>query len=357
MEIKLRKDKMTREERWQALLNRQPMDRIPVYALYMGFATVNAGLPLVDWYNNPQTSYEGQLRTTEKFGVQDLPWMGYGSYGGWEFGGEIKWPSGFAQAPTVHKHPVETEEDVWNLKLPDVKTAGNIPNLIELARLVEKSGDFYYILCDVKGPFTTAGNIVGVEKMCKWTLKKPEVAEHVMRLATDHVIELTEYFADTFPVERMIFFEAEPTSTNQLISPKQFERFAFPYIRELHERMLATGVKHILCHICGDQNLNLPYWTQVPMGAPGIISIGQEIDIEIAARHFPNDIILGNADPSFFLNGTPEQVYEAAKVCIEKGKYLPGGFILSPGCEIPPQAPDENVWAMMQAVSDFGWYE
>ena len=44
------------------------------------------------------------------------------------------------------------------------------------------------------------------------------------------------------------------------------------------------------------------------------------------------------------------------KKTIAEGRKCPGGFMLAPGCEMPPMAPEENMWAMMQAVSDFGWY-
>ena len=54
--------------------------------------------------------------------------------------------------------------------------------------------------------------------------------------------------------------------------------------------------------------------------------------------------------------GTPEEVHECVRICIEKGKQHPGGFMLGPGCEMPPKAPSYNVWTMMKAVSDFGWY-
>lgn len=27
---------------------------------------------------------------------------------------------------------------------------------------------------------------------------------------------------------------------------------------------ICIGIKHILCHICGEQNLNLPHWVKVP---------------------------------------------------------------------------------------------
>ena len=110
-------------------------------------------------------------------------------------------------------------------------------------------------------------------------------------------------------------------------------------------------------HICGEHNENLPYWAQIPMGDPGIVSFGHEVDLEKAAEYFPNDIIYGNLEPAIIQSGTPEQVYEAAKVVIEKGKKAPGGFILAPGCEMPPRAAPENVMAMTRAVNDFGWYD
>jgi len=357
MEIDIKKDKMTKNERWEALLNRKPMDRVPVWGWSLGFATVNTGLSIVDFYNDPQKSYDSQIKSADKFGFQEIPYSGYAHVGGWEFGGEIKWPSGdYAQAPTVLKNPVETEEDVWNLKVPeDVSKAGIVPILTDIAKIVEKSGA-PYIIGFVQGPFTTAGNFAGVEKLCKWMIKKPDVAHRMLRLATDFQSELAQYWADTFGPDKIITLGAEPSTSNQVISPKQFEQFAFPYIKEVHERTLATGIKHIHMHICGEQNLNLPLWSKIPYGDPGMVSFGHEVDLETASKHFPKTIIMGNVEPAIFQTGTQEQIYEATKLCMEKGRKHPGGFMLTPGCELPPMASEENVWAMMQAVSDLGWY-
>jgi uroporphyrinogen decarboxylase len=357
VEINIKKSKRTKNERWVALLNRQPVDRIPVFGPSFGFAAVNAGLSIVDFYNNPQKSYDSQMRTAEKFGFQEIPFTVCGSIGGWEFGGEINWPSSeFAQAPTVRKHPVETPDDVMNLKVPDVKTAGIVPIMTEIIKLVDKSSS-PYICGFVSSPFNTAGMISGVDKLTKWMLKKPDAAHRLLRLATDFVTNLAQYWADEFGAERIIAAMGEPSASNQVISPKQFEQFALPYIKEACQALLSIGYKHIFMHICGEQNLNLPYWTQIPFGHPGMVSFGHEVDLETAAKYFPNDIIMGNIEPVLFQTGKPEQVYEAAKVCIEKGKRHPGGFILASGCEMPPMASEENVWAMMQAVSDLGWYE
>ena len=117
------------------------------------------------------------------------------------------------------------------------------------------------------------------------------------------------------------------------------------------------GYKTILFHICGEHNGNLPYWSKVSMGDPGLISFGHEIDLETAANYFPNDIIVGNLEPNIIQAGTPEEVYKAAMRVIEKGKKLPCGFMFAPGCEMPPKAPVENVRMMTKAVNDFGWYD
>ncbi len=143
-----------------------------------------------------------------------------------------------------------------------------------------------------------------------------------------------------------------------MISPKQFEEFCLPYSREVHEKVLGMGVKHFLFHICGEQELNLPYLTQIPMGDPGIISFGHEIDLTTAIKAFGDTgIIIGNVEPTIVQNGTPQQVYELSRQCIEKGKDAPRGFMLATGCALPPYAPPYNIYVMMKAIKDFGCYE
>ena len=58
----------------------------------------------------------------------------------------------------------------------------------------------------------------------------------------------------------MLVYLAAPTASNQMLSPRFFETFGLPYQKELHEKILQTGIRHIYCHICGEQNKNLPLW-------------------------------------------------------------------------------------------------
>ena len=145
----------------------------------------------------------------------------------------------------------------------------------------------------------------------------------------------------------------EPLAANSIISPRQFEAFVFPYIKESSEKILSLGVKHILYHICGDQNKNLPFWSQIPMGEPGLCSFGLEVDLLTAIEHLGSrNVIIGNIDPKLYLSETPEQIYSLCREALEKGRSAPRGFMLSSGCEIPPEAPPCHVYQMHKAIKD-----
>jgi len=177
-----------------------------------------------------------------------------------------------------------------------------------------------------------------------------------LQLANEHIIKLAEYWKDLYGVDGVLPLGGEPTSANQLISPLNFEKFVMPYIIEVNQKFLDMGYKHLYAHICGEHNENLPYWQKIPQGNPGIISIAQEVEIGKAGEFFPNDIILGNVNPAIIQTGTPDEVYQAVKKNVEDGMKLSNGYVFSPGCEMPPMAPVENIKAMSQAVFDHGWY-
>jgi uroporphyrinogen decarboxylase len=353
----MRQEKMSSAERIDALLKGGSLDRVPFLSFILGFCAKNVGYPVSAIYSDPQKSFWAQVWTMEQYGYDSEPFYGYASYGGFEFGGEIKLPFGeYEQAPSHGRFAVEREQDVEDLKLPDVNKSGMLPLAMEFSRLQDQHGISPSVV--VGGPFTVSGNICVVDTLCRWLIKKPELVHRLLRLATDHVLDVARYWIDTFGAGRVKIQIWEPLASNQIISPKQFEAVVLPYQTELHKKLLAMGIKHILCHICGEQNRNLPYWADVPMGDFGIVSIGKEIDISTAIEHFGDKyIIAGNIEPAILQTGTPQQIYEICREAIEKGKHAPRGYALMQGCEVPVNTPPYNLYAMKKAVDDFGWYE
>jgi len=354
---KMRQDRMTSAARLDALLKGEPLDRVPFLSFILGFCAKNVGYPVAAIYSDPEKSFRAQVWTREQYDYDSEPFYGYASYGGWEFGGEIKFPdSEYEQAPSHGRFAVEMEQDVEKLELPDVKTAGMLPLAMQFSQLQDKHGATPSIV--VGGPFTIAGNICAVDTLCRWLIKKPEMVHRLLRLATDHVLDITRYWIDTFGTGRVGIQIWEPLTSNQIISPNQFEKLVLPYQIELHEKILAMGIKYILCHICGEQNLNLPYWVQVPMGDSGIVSVGKEVDITTAIKYFGDKyVIAGNIEPAILQTGTPQEIYDLCRQAILKGKQAPRGYALMQGCEVPVNTPPYNLHAMKRAIDDFGWYE
>jgi len=361
-EIKrLRQDRMGLGERLRALLAGNPIDRVPLFPLHvLGFSAINVGYSLASIYNDPIKSFWAQVWTQEQYGYEFMPIYNFSAYGAWEFGGELKFPSSeWDQAPSVLRYPIESEEDLDKIErigLPDVKTRGSIPLNMEFSKLQANFNLPIVFLCGT--PFTRASNVCGLERLSRWTIKKPELAHRVIRLVTRHLLEVAQYWVDTFGAEGLMPYSGNPIESNNVISPKQFERFCIPYTKELHEKIFGMGIKRLQFHMCGDQNLNLAFFVEVPMGDRSIVSFGHEVDITTAIKYLGDTcIIVGNVEPVVLQMGTPQQVYELSRRCIEKGKYAPKGFMLAQGCELPPKMAPYNIYAMRKAINDFGWYD
>lgn len=356
--MQLRQDRMSSNERIDALFNYKKPDRVPMMAWGGPFATFNAGYSVTDAYDNPKKAFDASIYTWELYGWEPVG-LSFGPtvHGAQDFGGEVRSPKGeFEGSDVIRSNPVETEDDLLNLKMPDPKTAGRIPLHIEFARLQEAHG--LPVTFGSRSAFTMAGNICGLERLCRWLMKKPELAQRAMRMALDHIFKVMDYWLETFGREKLFVRLASASEANQVISPKHFEKFAMPLHIEYQARLKAIGIQRFLWHICGDQNLNLRCLSELaPWRHPSILTFGHEVDLEAAGKFFPEDIILGNIEPAIMQFGTPQQVYEHSTTAIEKGKKAPGGFILGPGCTLPPYAPAVNVFAMTKAVNDFGWYE
>jgi uroporphyrinogen decarboxylase len=320
------------------------------------FAVQNAGYSVSAAYNDPQKSFDAQIETIAQFGDDGIPRMAVGGASDvtWAFGGTLKWPAGeYDMAPTAKHHPANTEAEAEALSMPDdIATTGPMPLYLDFAGLCHNSGlpVFPFITSPIEG----ARSLCGPELLLRWMIKQPDLAHRLLRLATDYSAAVVRLFAATFPPGEILTYLAAPTASNQMLSPRFFETFVLPYQIELHEKILEAGIRHIYCHICGEQNKNLSMWRKIPMGDPGIVSFGHEVEIQTAVKYFGQDcIIAGNIEPAVIHMGQPEDVYRLCMAALDQGSWSPRGYILMPGCGIPPNVPPPNLLMLKKAASDF----
>jgi uroporphyrinogen decarboxylase len=352
---------MTNGQRVEALLNRKRPDRVPLWPFFdmTGFAAVYHNRPIQDAYKDPQLSLKMQREVCHDFGWICSPF--FPSFGVVDFGGERKLPtSEFSQAPSTVRYPIETEQDIEKLVMPDFENSISLAREFEFQKLCLQdrpdNQPFKHLILLTPNPYEWAGKLCRPEMLNRWLIRKPELVNSLLKKTGLIISSLMDYWNIKLGKEGVLVMSGGVVCSNQIMSPKHFEKFVLPSLKEYHQKVLDKGFQRIYCHICGEQNLNLPYWQQVPMGNPGIISLGHEVDLEKAGQYFPDQILVGNMQPSILQTGSPEEVYNLAANVIQKGKQLKGGFMFSVGCQFPPRAKMENVKALNQAIDDFGWY-
>lgn len=348
-------DKMSSGERWEALVCGKKVDRVPCLQFILGHTAVVNGKPIAKIYDDAAASLTCQRNAMEMYGYDGLILHGWANAGAYEFGGEIEYPyRRYTGAPMVKKSPVQNEQDAAHLEVPaDITKAGSVPVALEFSRLQYQLG--MPVTIQVGSPLTWAGSICGAERLMSWLIKKPDLVHDVLRKINRFILAKAELWAREFGPEKLMAFDL-CIETNKLYSPRQFETFALPYLKEIHGKLTEMGVGIFLSHICGEQNKNLKYWSQLSYGKRGMISVGKEVALTAASEAFPGCVIMGNVDPVVVQEGSAEQVLALCEQSISQGKNHPGGYALMSGCEVPPQAPPVNVAQMVKACRLYGQY-
>jgi uroporphyrinogen-III decarboxylase len=140
-------------------------------------------------------------------------------------------------------------------------------------------------------------------------------------------------------------------SANTFISPKQFEKFVFPYVKELAELYIPANLIMIF-HLDQDWLKFLPYFKELPEGRY-ILQLDGATDIFEAKKIIGDRMCLMGDVPARLLKlGTTHDVEQYCRKLIDivgQGS----GFILSCGCDIPVDAKFENVKTMVDTAKNY----
>jgi uroporphyrinogen decarboxylase len=137
-------------------------------------------------------------------------------------------------------------------------------------------------------------------------------------------------------------------SSASFISTQFFERFALPYLKEIVQTLHQAGLRCVI-HCDGNWTRMLPYFRELP-GRSCIVEFDGLTDIFHAKAVLGDHLCLkGDVPATLLATGSREDVLDYCHRLIkEVGRD--GGFILSSGCEVPSDAPLENVRAIIDAA-------
>lgn len=338
-------DQMTPKERAFALFSKKPVDRMPI-KLFSPYIGMNFGATYEDAFNNAKSRAHWLIEGYRRFGQDGLS-VNYRIDGiPAAFGAESTYdPTGM---PIVKDAILKELDDINKLDLNNLRfeNDSNAQVAFDAVRIIqEELQDEIFTGVGFMGPFTTAANLAGTEKVLKAMRKNPEGLHKLLDFAADATIEVGRKF-----VENQIGIGlAEPTAS--LVSPKQFREFVIPYYVKVMDKWKEWGCRGAGFHICGDTTRLLETFPE--MGIRGV-SIDSIVDIAVARELIGDKLsIMGNVSPIEILEGTPASIEQAVKDCFIKCWDNPCGFTIAPGCDIPVSASLENIDAYMRAARKF----
>ncbi|RJP71087.1 MAG: hypothetical protein C4532_08050 [Candidatus Abyssobacteria bacterium SURF_17] len=289
---------------------------------------------------NPLTAFESLSRTAEflqtEFAFSCVPDI---SAFAESYGCKVKIPED--AIPTVTGHSIGNLDDLARLEASGPQWHDRLMNNFTVLGLMAERFTLFKLVLG-GGPFSMAAILAGLEPLAKKAIKDPEFVERLLEFCTN---------ISTLAAQMMVsagasfIYLGDPTSS--LLSRKQYERFAAPYIKRVVD---AVDVPVIL-HVCGKSSHIIE-----PMCATGAqgISLDTLVDLPSIVSRVPSDVaIIGNLDPvGPLLNGTPEEAAAVTRELLDSMRDVPN-YVFSAGCEVALETPPENIKAMIDTVKSY----
>ena len=337
-------------ERTLRTLSFQPVDRVPVDLHNFMVTPRFLGIDdYAEFYRNGEAMAEGQIRAWERYG-HDILLVENGTAALAEACGvQVEYLE--ASAPVAKTPAISSLDEVDNLVVPDPYKDPLLSELLKATRIiVEEIGDRAYVIGRAdQGPFSLACEIRGMGEFLL-DLARGDKLDKAHQLL-DFCRQVSERYA-LAQIEQGAHATSigDSPSGPDVISPQYYREFAYPYVKTLVSNLKKNDIT-LAYHICGSSS---PIIEDMVSTGAAIIEIDQKADQQISkAAAIGKAALLGPVDPSEVMaHGTPELVTGKCNEALEN--LSPGGgFILGPGCALPPSTPDDNIDAMIEAAKKF----
>ena len=248
------------------------------------------------------------------------------------------------EVPTVNGVLIETEEDAEALKVPQVgdgRTGICVEGIREACELITDRP----VLAGIIGPFSLAGRLTDMTEIMYLCFDEPDMVECLLEKATEFLISYAKAFKEAGANGICM---AEPAAG--LLSPSLFADFSVPYVQKIREAVEDEEFI-VIYHNCGTIR---PLYQDIADMKACAYSVGNSVDMKQALESLPEDaMVIGNIDPAGILrSGSPQTIKEETTKLLEQCSCHQN-FVISSGCDIPPQTPVENLEAFFEAVKEF----
>ncbi len=345
---------MTPAERMEAVMRHEEPDRVPVTFMSTTLPAKLIGATIPETARDAEKIARGCLRLLEKYDI-DAAFVGLELHLIEEaYGCKIRWYDNAVDSPFCEKGCIRGHEGYETLEVLDPRRDGRMPVYIDAIKKVsEKLKGRMPIVTGIMHPLGTLLDMRGREEGLMDILLHPDEMHKGLEIVSN---TLAEFLRECIRAgaDSIVF---APGGYGGVLSPRQAIEFGIRYDAMVLKEIRKAGAR-ITAHFCGSK----PYIDLCLREYPAVDVLswwdrGSNLSLSEAKRKYGKEIVLsaGIDQTKTLIFGTPEDVENEAKDAIEKAGEG-GGFILSPGCEVAPQTPHENILAMIKAARKYGVY-
>lgn len=336
---------MNSYQRTMGALKGDKIDRVPVIPLIIQHSLKISGIPHSIYSSNPEKMAESQIVTAKLYNYDGIHLTTDNSILAEAWGCRLHLP--YDEPPQIIQRILGNTKDLTKLLKVDPRKSARIPVILNATKIArEELREEYFIKTNIdSGPFSLASAVRGEQQFLLDLYDDEQFVMDLLEICTDTLIKYGKEAAEA-GAHGLTFGD----STSGLIGRELYEKYAFPFVKHAITELKKNGIP-VFLHICGDANHILDL--MVETGADSL-EVDTQVSFEQAKKIVGDRVCLtGNVAPvETLLQGTPEKVYQESIKCI-KDIGPQGRLILSSGCEVPRDTPEENIQAMLCAAKTY----
>ena len=258
------------------------------------------------------------------------------------FGAEIVFTEN--EVPNVVGRLVQDHASISALQVPSIHS-GRMPEYLKANKLAAEFITDKPVFGGCIGPFSLAGRLYDMSEMMMALYMEPDTIRLLLEKCTEFIISYLRAMKET-GVNGVII--AEPAAG--LVSNEDCSSFSSTYITRIVEELQDDHFMIVLYN-CG--NTGHCTAAMIETKAAGL-HFGNKIDMVGVLQECPEDIlVMGNIDPvGIFKMASPEKIKQETLSLLQKTSQWKN-FILSSGCDVPPEVPMENITAFYEALNEY----
>lgn len=248
------------------------------------------------------------------------------------------------EVPNVIGRLVSDRASIEALEVPSLEVA-RVPQYIEANRIAAEQITDKPVFGGCIGPFSLAGRLFDMSEMMMALYMEPDAIRALLEKCTEFILRYLCAMKETGAGGVII---AEPAAG--LVSNEDCSAFSSFYISKIVEELQDDHFMIVL-HNCGNTGHCTAAMVETKAAA---LHFGNKIDMANALTACPDDILaMGNLDPVGIMKQASAEKVKEETMALLRNTAEWKNFVLSTGCDVPPQIPMRNIEAFYEALNEY----